>query len=152
MRIVTGSDHAGFALKETLRTWLIEQGHEVIDVGAFSEERVDYPHFGALVGRAVAAGDADLGVAVCGSGQGICMAANKIPGVRGGVIRDVQDAEMTRRHNDANVACFGERFTEPQVAVDSLRVFLETPFDGGRHEGRVEMLARLDETNGAAEV
>jgi ribose 5-phosphate isomerase B len=152
MRIVTGSDHAGFALKETLRTWLIEQGHEVIDVGAFSEERVDYPHFGALVGRSVAAGDAELGVAVCGSGQGICMAANKIPGVRGGVIRDVQDAEMTRRHNDANVACFGERFTEPQVAVDSLRVFLETPFDGGRHEGRVEMLARLDETNGAAEV
>jgi ribose 5-phosphate isomerase B len=152
MRIVTGSDHAGFALKETLRTWLIEQGHEVIDVGAFSEERVDYPHFGALVGRSVAAGDADLGVAVCGSGQGICMAANKIPGVRGGVIRDVQDAEMTRRHNDANVACFGERFTEPDVAIAALRVFLATPFDGGRHEGRVEMLTRLDETNGAAEV
>lgn len=152
MRIVTGSDHAGFALKETLRTWLIEQGHEVVDVGTFSEERVDYPHFGALVGRAVASGEAELGVAVCGSGQGICMAANKIPGVRGGVIRDAQDAEMTRRHNNANVACFGERFTEPDVALDALRVFVDTPFDGGRHEGRVEMLARLDETNGAADV
>lgn len=152
MRIAIGSDHAGFALKETLRAWLVDQGHDVRDLGAYSEERVDYPHFGAAVGRAVAAGDVDLGVAVCGSGQGICMAANKIPGVRGGVIRDAQDAEMTRRHNDANVACFGERFTEPQVAVDSLRVFLETPFDGGRHEARVEMLERLDETNGAADV
>ena len=152
MRIAIGSDHAGFTLKETLRTWLIDQGHDVLDLGAYSEERVDYPHFGAAVGRAVASGDVDLGVAVCGSGQGICMAANKIPGVRGGVIRDVQDAEMTRRHNDANVACFGERFTEPQVAVDSLRVFLATPFDGGRHEARVEMLERLDETNGAADI
>ena len=152
MRIAIGSDHAGFTLKETLRTWLIDQGHDVLDLGAYSEERVDYPHFGAAVGRAVASGDVDLGVAVCGSGQGICMAANKIPGVRGGVIRDVQDAEMTRRHNDANVACFGERFTEPEVAVDSLRVFLATPFDGGRHEARVEMLERLDETNGAADI
>jgi RpiB/LacA/LacB family sugar-phosphate isomerase len=152
MRIAIGSDHAGFALKETLRTWLVDQGHDVRDLGTHSEERVDYPHFGAAVGRAVAAGDVDLGVAVCGSGQGICMAANKIPGVRGGVIRDEQDAEMTRRHNDANVACFGERFTDPQVAVDSLRVFVETPFDGGRHEARVKMLERLDETNGAAEV
>lgn len=152
MKIVTGSDHAGFALKETLRVWLIEQGHEVIDVGTYTEERVDYPHFGALVGRAVASGEAEVGVAVCGSGQGICMAANKIPGVRGGVIRDSQDAEMTRRHNNANVACFGERFTEPGAALEALRVFLDTAFDGGRHEGRVEMLARLDETNGAADI
>jgi ribose 5-phosphate isomerase B len=152
MRIAIGSDHAGFALKETLRTWLIEQGHDVLDLGAHSDERVDYPHFGALVGRAVAAGEVELGVAVCGSGQGICMAANKIPGVRGGVIRDEQDAEMTRRHNDANVACFGERFTEPDTAIAALRVFLSTPFDGGRHEGRVEMLGRLDASNGAADV
>lgn len=152
MRIAIGSDHAGFVLKETLRVWLLEQDHEVIDLGAFSEDRCDYPHFGALVGRAVASGDARLGVAVCGSGQGICMAANKIPGVRGGVIRDEQDAEMTRRHNDANVACFGERFTEPDVAIAALRVFLETPFDGGRHEARVELLGQLDATNGAAEV
>jgi ribose 5-phosphate isomerase B len=152
MRIAIGSDHAGFVLKETLRTWLIEQGHDVLDLGAHSDERVDYPHFGALVGRAVAAGEVELGVAVCGSGQGICMAANKIPGVRGGVIRDEQDAEMTRRHNDANVACFGERFTEPDTAIAALRVFLSTPFDGGRHEGRVEMLGRLDASNGAADV
>jgi ribose 5-phosphate isomerase B len=124
----------------------------VTDLGTYSEDRVDYPHYGALVGQAVARGEADRGVAVCGSGQGICMAANKVPGVRGGVIRDVQDAEMTRRHNDANVACFGERFTEPDVAVAALKVFLETDFDGGRHEVRVEKLARLDATHGASDV
>ena len=89
---------------------------------------------------------------MCGSGQGICMAANKVPGVRGGVIRDVADAEITRRHNDANVACFGERFTEPDAAVAALQVFLTTDFEGGRHEGRVEKLARLDETHGASDV
>lgn len=151
MRIAIGSDHAGFALKETLRLWLVEQGHDVVDVGTYTDERVDYPHFGALVGRAVSSGDVEFGVAVCGSGQGICMAANKVPGVRGGVIRDLQDAEMTRRHNDANVACFGERFTEPDVALASLKVFLETGFDGGRHEHRVEMLGRLDDTHGESD-
>ena len=144
MRIAIGSDHAGFALKETLRMWLVEQGHDVADLGTHTEERCDYPKFGALVGEAVAAGDAEVGVVVCGSGQGICMAANKVPGVRGGVIRDVHDAEMTRRHNDANVACFGERFTEPDVALAALAVFLETPFEGGRHANRVEQLAELD--------
>ena len=152
MRIAIGSDHAGFVLKETLRTWLGEQGHEVLDLGTHSDDRVDYPHFGAAVGRAVASGEADLGVAVCGSGQGICMAANKIPGVRGGVIRDEQDAEMTRRHNDANVACFGERVTDAPTAIRALEVFLTTGFDGGRHEVRVEMLGELDATNGAADV
>ena len=152
MRIAIGSDHAGFALKETLRTWLVQQDHEVLDLGTHSDDRVDYPHFGAAVGRAVASGEADLGVAVCGSGQGICMAANKIPGVRGGVIRDEQDAEMTRRHNDANVACFGERVTDAPTAIRALEVFLATGFDGGRHEVRVEMLGELDATNGAADV
>jgi ribose 5-phosphate isomerase B len=152
MMIAIGSDHAGFLLKQALEQWLLANGYEVTDLGTYSEERVDYPHYGALVGQAVARGEADRGVAVCGSGQGICMAANKVPGVRGGVIRDVQDAEMTRRHNDANVACFGERFTEPDVAVAALKVFLETDFDGGRHQGRVEKLARLDATHGASDV
>lgn len=152
MRIAIGSDHAGFHLKETLKLWLVHNGYDVVDLGTDSEERVDYPRFGALVGRAVAGGEFDRGVAVCGSGQGICMAANKIPGVRGGVIRDVEDAVMTRRHNDANVACFGEGFTEPDVAEAALRVFLETDFDGGRHTARVAQLAELDETGGTADV
>ena len=152
MRIAIGSDHAGFQLKQTLGQWLRDNGYEVTDVGTDSEDRVDYPHYGALVGQAVARGDVDRGVAVCGSGQGICMAANKVPGVRGGVIRDDADAEMTRRHNDANVACFGERFTEPQAAIAALRVFLTTPFEGGRHEARVEQLGRLDESHGNPDV
>ena len=152
MRIAVGSDHAGYLLKEGLKQWLLDNGHEVTDLGTFSEDRVDYPHYGALVGRAVATGEADRGVAVCGSGQGICMAANKVPGVRGAVVRDAEDAEITRRHNDANVACFGERFTEPDAAVAALKVFLETDFEGGRHEQRVEKLARLDETHGASDV
>lgn len=145
MIIAVGSDHAGFLLKEELRGWLVEQGHEVLDLGAYSADRVDYPHYGAEVGRIVASGQARFGVAVCGSGQGICMAANKVAGVRGGVIRDIQDAEMTRLHNDANVACFGERVTEPAVAIAALKVFLETAFEGGRHEARVEQLAELDQ-------
>ena len=144
MKIAIGSDHAGFHLKQQLATWLREQGHELIDVGTNSDERVDYPHFGAEVARQVAQGAAERGVAVCGSGQGICMAANKVAGARGGVIRDVLDAEMVRRHNDANIACFGERVTTPEVATAALRVFLETPFDGGRHAPRVEQLAELD--------
>lgn len=144
MKVAIGSDHAGFTLKETLRLWLLDAGYEVMDVGTFNRERCDYPQFGALVGRAVAERHVDAGVVVCGSGQGICMAVNKVPGVRGGVIRDSQDAIMTRRHNDANVASFGEQYTQPSTAVKALEVFLTTPFDGGRHQARVEMLAQLD--------
>jgi len=144
MRIAIGSDHAGFDLKSALRDWLHEQGHEVVDVGTDSLDSCDYPVFGAAVGREVASGDVDLGVAVCGSGEGICMAANKIPGVRAGVIRTAEDAELTRRHNNANVACFGGRVTAIAEAQHALGVFLSTPFDGGRHEGRVDLLAELD--------
>jgi ribose 5-phosphate isomerase B len=144
MIVAVGSDHAGFVLKEELRGWLLEHGYEVLDLGAYSAERVDYPHFGAEVGRAVVAGKAEFGIAVCGSGQGVCMAANKVPGVRAGIIRDVQDAEMTRRHNNANVACFGERVTEPEAALAAVQAFLTTAFEGGRHEARVEQLAQLD--------
>lgn len=144
MRIAIGSDHAGFPLKAALQDWLARAGHEVLDQGTDSEERCDYPRFGEAVGRAVASGEAQYGVAVCGSGQGICMAANKVPGVRGGVIRDAEDAELTRAHNDANVACFGARITAVAEAERALEVFLSTPFEGGRHEARVEQLARLD--------
>jgi ribose 5-phosphate isomerase B len=144
MRIVIGSDHAGFDLKEALRQWLHDAGHEVIDVGTDSEASCDYPVFGAAVAREVAAGDAARGVAVCGSGIGICMAANKIPGVRAAVIRTAEDAEMSRRHNDANVACFGGRVTAIAEAERALGIFLGTDFEGGRHERRVDLLAELD--------
>ena len=144
MQIAIGSDHAGFHLKNTLRDWLVEQGHEVEDVGTFSAERADYPVFGAAAAQLVANGNADYGVVVCGSGQGICMAANKVAGIRAGVIRDEQDAQISRAHNDANVACFGERVTDSQTAINALAVFLSTEFEGGRHQNRVDLLGELD--------
>ena len=144
MTIAIGSDHAGFHLKSALKQWLKDKGYEVLDLGTDSEASVDYPSYGAAVGRAVVDGQAELGVAVCGSGQGICMAANKVHGVRAGIVRESLDAEMIRRHNNANVACFGERFTDPAVAVAALEIFLTTEFEGGRHERRVNELAELD--------
>ena len=144
MKVAVGSDHAGYVLKQAIAAWLSAQGHEVLDLGTDSAERCDYPAYGAAVGRAVAQGQVQYGIAVCGSGEGICMAANKIAGVRAGVIRDEQDAEMTRRHNDANVACFGERVTDEATALAAVAVFLATPFEGGRHADRVQQLAELD--------
>jgi ribose 5-phosphate isomerase B len=140
MRIAIGSDHAGFTLKEPLVQWLAGEGHTIVDVGTDSTQRCDYPVFGAAVATAVAQGEADFGVAICGSGQGICMAVNKVAGARGGILRDVYDAEMTRRHNNANVACFGARVTPFPTARELLRIFLHTPFDGGRHQERVQQL------------
>lgn len=143
MIIAVGSDHAGFELKSAISAWLLQQGHEVIDVGTYSNERVDYPAYGAELGRMVASGEAQFGVAVCGSGQGICMAANKVHGVRGAVIRTLEDAELSRGHNDANVACLGERVSSPAEAIAALETFLTTPFDGGRHTARVQQLNDL---------
>lgn len=140
MRIALGSDHAGFPLKEPLLEWLAENGHDVIDVGTDSDERCDYPVFGSAVGQAVASGEAEFGIAVCGSGQGICMAVNKVDGARGGILRDAYDAEMTRRHNNANVACLGARVTPFPTAKELISIFLATPFEGGRHAERVKQL------------
>jgi ribose 5-phosphate isomerase B len=144
MRLALGSDHAGFLLKEEIKSHLAEAGHELIDVGTNSTESVDYPEFGASVGRAVVAGDADFGIAICGSGIGICMAAGKIPGVRAATVHDVTSARMTRRHNDANVMCLGERFIGPQVALDAVDAFLAESFEGGRHARRVGKINELD--------
>jgi ribose 5-phosphate isomerase B len=105
---------------------------------------VDYPHFGAAVARMVAAGEVVRGVVVCGSGQGVCMAANKVPGARAGVVRDDHDAQMIRQHNDANIACFGERVTDVATAVSALGVFMATEFEAGRHTVRVDQLGALD--------
>lgn len=143
MKIAVASDHAGFELKSALSSWLLEMGHEVYDVGVFTQESVDYPEFGSELGRVVAAGEAELGVAVCGSGQGICMAANKIHGIRAAVIRSDEDARLSRAHNDANIACFGGRVTDPTSAREALAIFLSTTFEGGRHAVRVAQLNAL---------
>ncbi len=142
-RIATGCDHAGFNLKTQLVEHLQASGHDVIDCGTDSTERVDYPDFGAAVGRAVAGGEADLGLCVCGSGIGIAIAANKIPGVRAATVHDVTSAHLTREHNDANVICMGERLIGPEVAKEALDAFLAAEFEGGRHAGRVAKIDAL---------
>jgi len=140
MRLAVGSDHAGFDLKSELAAHLEAAGHEVVDLGTNDTSSVDYPDFGAAVGRAVVGGDAELGVAVCGSGIGIAIAANKVAGVRAATVHDVTSARMCREHNDANVVCFGQRFIGPQVALDALDAFLAASFEGGRHQRRVDKI------------
>ena len=143
MRIAVGADHAGYRLKQAVAERLQAAGYEVTDCGTNSAERVDYPDFGAAVGRAVASGDAHLGVCVCGSGNGIAMAANKVEGVRAAVAYDVTSARLARAHNDANVLCIGERLTGAEVALDAVDAWLGAAFEGGRHAGRVAKLDAL---------
>lgn len=140
MRIAVGSDHAGFPLKERVKAHLASQGYEAVDCGASSDARSDYPDFAQEVARRVSRGAAERGILVCGSGIGMCMAANRFPGVRAAVIREPGDAEMSRRHNDANVACLGARVTDEELALTLVDLFLSTPFEGGRHEARIKKI------------
>jgi ribose 5-phosphate isomerase B len=142
VKVVVGSDHAGFKLKEHLKELLQKWGHEVVDVGTHSTESTDYPDHGAAVGRAVVEQHA-MGLAVCGSGIGISIAANKVPGVRAALVGDATAARLSRQHNDANVICLGERLIGAALAEDALKAFLETPFEGGRHARRVEKLDKI---------
>jgi ribose 5-phosphate isomerase B len=145
MRVAFGSDHAGFALKEILKDDLERRGYEVSDLGTTSADLpVDYPDFGAAVGRAVAAGEAELGVCTCGSGIGIAMAANKIPGIRAAVVHDVTTATLARQHNHANVVCLGSRVVGSIVALDAMAAFLGA-IEEPRHDGRLAKLAELDQ-------
>lgn len=143
MRIAAGSDHAGFLLKADLVDHLRERGHDVDDLGTNSVDRVDYPDFGSAVARAVADGEADLGLCVCGTGIGIAIAANKIPGIRAATIHDVTSARLAHEHNAANVICLGERLTGREVAIDAVDAFLATSFQGGRHTARVAKIDAL---------
>lgn len=145
MRIAVGSDHAGLDLKTLLAVHLADAGHEIEDLGTHGPDSVDYPDFGAAVGRAVATGAVDLGVACCGTGIGISIAANKVPGVRAAVVHDVSSARLARAHNDANVVCFGARLLGTVVATDALDAFLASSFEGGRHSRRIEKITALDE-------
>ena len=149
MRVAVGSDHAGFELKEIVKAELAARGHDVADFGTDAPDvSVDYPDFGAAVGQAVAGGRAELGVCVCATGNGIAMAANKVPGVRAALAHDATTAIMARRHNHANVLCLGARVTGPQVALDALDAFLGAPEEDGRHDRRVAKLAGLDQGPG----
>lgn len=149
MKISIASDHAGFALKQRIADVLKGMGHEVEDFGTDSEESVDYPDFAEPAARAVASGEVDRGVLVCGSGVGVSIVANKVDGVRAVHAHDPDEAEMSRRHNDANVLTLGERTTDPDQAAAIVERFLSTDFEGGRHERRVEKISAVEHHTGA---
>ena len=144
-RVAIGSDHAGYQLKEQLAEHLREAGHEVEDLGTHSEEPVDYPPISADVGRAVAAGRADRGIVLGGSGQGEQIAANKVRGVRAALCNDLFTARVSRSHNDANVLAMGGRIVADGLADEILRLWLGTAFEGGRHERRVKQIAEIEQ-------
>ena len=142
--IAIGSDHGGYALKQVIISHLADRGIEFRDFGTYSEESCDYPEYGEAVGRAVASGECELGIAVCGTGIGISIAANKVHGVRAAACSDCFTAEMCRRHNDANVLALGGRVIGPGLALKIVDIFLSTGFDGGRPARRLGKLAEIE--------
>ncbi|MBP8272880.1 MAG: ribose 5-phosphate isomerase B [Acidobacteria bacterium] len=146
MRIAIGADHAGVALKDQLKQWLIERGDTVDDLGTYTADSVDYPDYAAAVGHAVADGRADRGLLVCGSGIGMAIAANKVPGIRAAAVVDEASARLSREHNDANVLTLGARLTAVDEARELLRIFLVTEYQGGRHQQRIDKISALDRT------
>jgi len=135
--IAVASDHAGFDLKEILKRDLQQAGHDVLDLGTHSTASVDYPDFGFAMAKTIASGQAERGVLVCGSGIGISIAANKVPGVRAALCHDAFTAEKAREHNDANVISLGERLLSEELAIAIVDTWLTTPFEGGRHARRI---------------
>ena len=144
MRIAIGADHAGFPLKEDLAGYLREQGHDVLDVGTDGPAPVDYPPFCAAAARAVVAGDADRAIVLGGSGQGEQIAANKVHGIRAALCHDLYLARLSREHNDANVLAMGARVIAPTYAREIVTTWLATPFAGGRHAPRIELIAAIE--------
>ncbi len=145
MKIAMGSDHAGFELKESVKRWLVAEGHQVEDVGTHSAESTDYPPYAEQAARLVTGGDADRGVLVCGSGNGVAIAANKVRGIRAINAHDTREAEMSRRHNDANVVTLSGQRLDAEQAKGIVSTFLDTEFDGGRHERRVKEIEEIEE-------
>lgn len=144
MIVAIGSDHAGFPLKERIKEFLIEKGHEVIDFGTTSKDSTHYPLFAKEVSIAVQKGEAERGILVCGTGIGMSITANKFRGVRAALCLNEYMARMSRLHNDANVLCLGDRVLGEELALSIVEVWLETPFEGGRHAKRVELIAEIE--------
>jgi ribose 5-phosphate isomerase B len=144
-RIALASDHAAFALKQDLAAWLRESGHEVVDLGPDSDDRVDYPDFGYLLGNAIATGVTDRGISLCGSGIGISIAMNRNPAVRCALVSEPLSAALARQHNDANAIALGARLIGIDMAKACVTAFLDTAFEGGRHSGRVDKLSRYSQ-------
>ena len=142
--IALGADHAGYGLKEALKAWLINHGYQVLDLGTHSTESVDYPDYAALVAESVVDHKVERGLLICGTGIGMSMAANKVPGVRAALCGDLYTARMSREHNDANVLVLGGRLMGTDMAADILQAWLQTEFAGGRHARRVEKIADIE--------
>ena len=144
MKIVLGSDHAGFELKEAIKQWLAPTDYQVEDVGTYSDASVDYPDYAEKAARIVAGGQADRGILLCGTGLGVCIAANKIRGIRAAPAWNPDIARLSRQHNDANVLCLSGRFIDAAAAREIVQTWLETPFEGGRHQRRVDKISQLE--------
>jgi len=145
VRVAIAADHAGYLLKEDLREFLESEGHDVLDCGTDSTEPVDYPAFSAAAARAVIEGRAERGIVLGGSGQGEQIAANKVHGIRASLCNDLYTARLARQHNDANVLGMGARIVAPTLAMEIVRVWLATPFEGGRHVRRLEQIATIEQ-------
>ncbi|HEY2803692.1 MAG TPA: ribose 5-phosphate isomerase B [Actinomycetota bacterium] len=145
MRVAIAADHAGYLLKEDLKEFLESEGHEVLDCGTDSTEPVDYPKFSEAAARAVIDGRADRGIVLGGSGQGEQIAANKVHGIRASLCNDLYTARLARQHNDANVLGMGARIVAPTLAMEIVRVWLATPFEGGRHVRRLEQITAIEQ-------
>ncbi len=147
MRVAMGNDHAATALKMEIMEYVKSLGHEVINFGTDSNESCNYPEYGEKVGRAVAAGEADCGILICGTGVGISIAANKVHGVRAGVCSDATTARLIKEHNNANILAFGARIVGVELAKDMVKAYLEAEFLGGRHQIRVDMYEDIEARN-----
>jgi len=145
MKIAFGCDHGGYDLKEDVIDFLKSKDIEVLDLGTHSTASVDYPDYGRAVGEAVASKEADLGVIICGTGIGISLAANKVEGIRAAVVSDTFSARMARMHNNANVLAFGARVVGKGLAIDILKAWLESSFEGGRHKRRVDKIMAIED-------
>ena len=145
MKIALGSDHGGYALKCDIIQLLEKLGHEYKDFGCYSTESCDYPDFGEAAARAVASGEYDRGIVICTTGIGISIAANKVQGIRCAHCADSLEAEMTRRHNNANILCMGGKVVDKDTALKLLYIFLHTEFESGRHQRRIDQIAQIEE-------
>jgi ribose 5-phosphate isomerase B len=144
MKIVIGSDHRGVEIKRRLVDVIRSMGHDLLDIGAQEAESVDYPDYANEVGKRVGKKEADRGILICGTGIGMSMAANKVRGVRAAACQDLLTAEMSRRHNDANVLCLSADLLGEDQMAQMIRIWLDTPFEGGRHARRVEKIAKIE--------
>ncbi|MGI6348744.1 MAG: ribose 5-phosphate isomerase B [Eubacteriaceae bacterium] len=145
MKIAIGSDHAAYELKESIKKMLIKEGYDLLDVGTNSSCSVDYPVYGLALAKAVAAGEAKYGIALCGSGIGMSIVANKVHGIRAALACDGNRVALARQHNNANVLVIGARFTEEEAALEMVKVFLQTEFEGQRHEKRVQLITEYEQ-------